>query len=502
VSFETMLAAASARPADRQLLAELAKESLEAGKEERALPLLARATGDQADARLWQWKGLLERALDMHEAALVSFGEAARLAPGDPSIAHGYARVALEAGVDAEALYEHALRLAPRDGQLVVGLAAARLGAGHGEKAVSELESILDRSPLWIEGHMQLAQLRAMLGRKDEAGKSIRRALARYPRDAGLWQGLLDLALKQEDYAALEPLVAEARQSAAQMIAGYAFIAASELGRSDAEVLHDVATRSGADLPVWRVRQLIRSGRLDEAGELIDREIEAGRCDSIWPYAAIAWRSLGDARSEWLERGNAAISVTPLLTPPECSELATSLRALHVARGEYLDQSVRGGTQTDGPLLSRIDPVIRYLREKIVAAVETYASRLPAIDSAHPTLRHPRDRRVRFAGSWSVRLKGRGFHAAHVHPQGWISSALYVALPDTTRDAPHAGWLALGGAPDDLGIDLPPISHVEPKLGQLILFPSWMWHRTAPYEAGERLTVAFDVAPPVGGPSN
>ncbi|HYD23379.1 MAG TPA: putative 2OG-Fe(II) oxygenase [Croceibacterium sp.] len=37
---------------------------------------------------------------------------------------------------------------------------------------------------------------------------------------------------------------------------------------------------------------------------------------------------------------------------------------------------------------------------------------------------------------------------------------------------------------------------IEPRPGRLVLFPSAMWHGTRPFPAGERLTVAFDVARP------
>jgi hypothetical protein len=171
---------------------------------------------------------------------------------------------------------------------------------------------------------------------------------------------------------------------------------------------------------------------------------------------------------------------------------------LHVAPGEYLDQSVRGGSQTDGPLLSRIEPEIQALRAAIVSAVEEYRDQLPPTDPKHPLLRERRDRRVRFSGSWSVRLRRAGYHANHVHPMGWISSALYVALPARLpTDEQHAGWLKLGEPPAEIGVDLAPTRLIEPKAGRLVLFPSWMWHGTVPFAEGERLTVAFDVRSPI-----
>ena len=101
---------------------------------------------------------------------------------------------------------------------------------------------------------------------------------------------------------------------------------------------------------------------------------------------------------------------------------------------------------------------------------------------------------MRFAGSWSVRLAGAGFHSNHIHPAGWISSAFYVTLP--AMDRGHEGWLKLGEPQAELGLDLAPFRHIEPKPGRLVLFPSTMWHGTEPFAAGERLTVAFDVARP------
>ena len=77
---------------------------------------------------------------------------------------------------------------------------------------------------------------------------------------------------------------------------------------------------------------------------------------------------------------------------------------------------------------------------------------------------------------------------------GWLSSALYIVLPPDLGGEDNAGWLTLGELQAELGVDLPPRRMVEPKLGRLALFPSWMWHGTRPFGEGERITVAFDVA--------
>jgi tetratricopeptide (TPR) repeat protein len=502
VTFEVRLASIRNDRLDRDSLADLARLALDAGEEERALPLLERAARGALDARLWQWTGLLQRALDRHEGALQSFGQAAKLAPSDVSIARGHAQVTFEAGLDATALFERACRLAPTAGDVVLGLAAARLAVGRGEEAAAALDAILVQSPLWLEGHMQLAQLRSMLGQPDAVETSLARALAARPGESALWDALFNLRLRSEDYAALADRVkvAEKAGQTVAFCAEYKAIAVAELGDDEhADALFNALPAAVEPrLAIWRIRHLLRSGRAELASRLIDDELKTERASAIWPYAATAWRLTGDPRGEWLESDPRFVTVMDLEQDlPPLDRLAALLRSLHVAKGAYLDQSVRGGTQTDGPLLSRMEPLVRAARDVITRAVARYIAQLPPRDPSHPLLACRRDRTVRFAGSWSVRLAAGGLHSNHVHPQGWISSALYVVLPHRQTDEdPHAGWLALGEPPTALGLDLLPRRIIEPREGRLILFPSWMWHGTRPFSKGERLTIAFDVAPP------
>jgi hypothetical protein len=80
---------------------------------------------------------------------------------------------------------------------------------------------------------------------------------------------------------------------------------------------------------------------------------------------------------------------------------------------------------------------------------------------------------------------------------GWISSALYVSLPEQRQRGPApAGWIAFGRPPQGLGVALPEYGRVEPKPGRLVLFPSTLWHQTLPFDEGERLVIAFDVMRP------
>jgi hypothetical protein len=244
------------------------------------------------------------------------------------------------------------------------------------------------------------------------------------------------------------------------------------------------------------VRHFIRAGRLEKASEIIEAWLGRPEAYMFYPYASIVWRVLDPERWEWLEGDQSFVGVYDIADRlPPLDELATTLRGLHKLRGHPLEQSLRGGSQTDGDIFMRIDPILVRLREAVRATVAEHAARFSPPDLAHPLLSQKRGP-IKFAGSWSVLLRKAGYHANHVHPVGWISSALYISLPPDLGLG-EAGYLTLGEPRSTcFDIDVPPFRTIEPKPGRLVLFPSYMWHGTRPFGEGERLTVAFDVARP------
>lgn len=495
--FAAAMAGLGRRGEDPDLLAEIAELALAEGEERAALEVIVPAAGRSSNARLWQWAGLLHRSLDDRRAAIAAFSKAAALAPADASIAHGHARVMLEAGADAVGLFERAMALGPST-DIVLGRTAALFARGEGGATADEMEAILAANPLWAQGHVQFAQLCSMIGQPERCMKTIDQALSRSPGEMSLWQAAIHILASAGRNA-------DAWHYADRAIAATANPPAFALGRaaalSDAgeTVLAEGAFESlgkplAVDHAIYLARHLIRSGRIDELAELTDRWMDGDNGHLFWPYASICWRLTGDPRWQWLEGDPRLVQLIDLREKlPSLEALAERLRQLHRGSGRFLDQSVRGGTQTDGPLLSRIEPEIVALRSAIADAVEAYRAQLPPVDPSHPMLRHKRSGNVRFAGSWSVRLADAGFHTAHVHPQGWISSAFYVSVP--RFDEGEEGWLVLGEPPADLASGLEPLRKVRPSEGQLVLFPSMMWHGTLPFKKGERMTVAFDVAP-------
>lgn len=486
------------RPDDPDALGEVARQALANGQEEAAE---ARLTDwlcrNRPERSVLHWTAMLRRALDRRVEAITALKQASQIEPANPGMAHALAHVTLEAGKPASRLFELALRLAPAKAEIRLGLASARFAEGEGARGLAELDAMLAANPGWDEGHRQYAQLCALLGQPRQALTTLWRALSQYPGSDRLRNLAISLLLEAERHD--EALEAIDRAIATRGgLPGYRLSRAAaldELGRSEeaGELYRALGEPSDPTHAIWRARHWLRTGMPRRAASDIEPWLAPTGAEDVWPYAALAWRLTGDPRSEWLD-GQAGFCKVIDLDPHEIGlvRLRDLLQTLHAGAGRFLDQSVRGGTQTEGALLMRTEPEIDLIREVLRREVRRFVAELPAVDAAHPMLSQARVSRPRFAGSWSVRLSSAGFHTAHHHPQGWISSALYLSVPGDMRA--DEGTLELGGAPVALNVAVPPRRTVGPREARLVMFPSWMWHGTRPFRSGERMTIAFDVA--------
>ncbi|MEJ8405364.1 putative 2OG-Fe(II) oxygenase [Brevundimonas vesicularis] len=218
----------------------------------------------------------------------------------------------------------------------------------------------------------------------------------------------------------------------------------------------------------------------------------------VLAFQATAWRMLGDPRYRELYDYDAFVRPYRLEAPEGWAsleaylvDLAKALHDLHTLKTHPVGQSLRGGSQTSASLVQSDDPAIRAFFQAIDKPIRDY---MAALGRGDDPLRARNTGDYRIQGSWSVRLRPNGFHADHIHSNGWLSSACHIELPPAVQGEGREGWLRFGAPPG-----LPSLAaehHVQPQPGTLVLFPSYMWHGTQPF-GGEasRLTLAFDVVP-------
>jgi Flp pilus assembly protein TadD len=182
-------------------------------------------------------------------------------------------------------------------------------------------------------------------------------------------------------------------------------------------------------------------------------------------------------------------------------DLAGLNRALvaHVERHPELTyepvlKATTGGSQTPDLLAGDRGPVAR-LEAMVRREIDRY---IAAADPArHPYLGHaPSSYRLVM---WGTYLKSQGRQAPHIHPGAWLSGVYYPALPPEmgTGAGAHDGWIEFGRGGDEFPATAEPVLRLfEPVEGRLILFPSYMFHRTYPFESeAPRVSIALDVEP-------
>ena len=101
--------------------------------------------------------------------------------------------------------------------------------------------------------------------------------------------------------------------------------------------------------------------------------------------------------------------------------------------------------------------------------------------------------------AWYGKLVKGGHRLSHIHPSGWLSGVFYIQCPQGADPDEGAIEFSLHGYGYPVLDENHPRHRHRPKNGDLVLFPSSLFHGTVPIEMEEeRLIVAFDLVPLAG----
>jgi uncharacterized protein (TIGR02466 family) len=448
-----------------------------------AVRLAPGATGAvEALAKLLAARGRPDEAVAVHQSLVTA-------SAGHPLAEFGLARILLEVGrdIDAEAACRRGIARGLGGAEPWVFLGRVLYGQGRFDEAEHAFRAAVRRDPASPDAHRELAQLIWMrTGDIAQARAELDAALPS-PALTSVTVRLLENAGKEVEACALaaeradrDPVLAVLAARAALRIDPQA--AARRLAAAPASA-DPVALAKGwieVDLALGRAAQAAARAEALHATRPHDHYATA--------LLATAWRLAGDPRYGALH-DYAHLVKTYWIAPPAgwssleayLVELAGALDGVHASLTHPIGQSVRHGSQTIRDLTTYSHPAIRALLQAIDPPIRRHIADL---EEAPPD--------YRILGAWSVRLNGGGSHIDHIHPEGWLSSAFYVRVPERLPD--RQGWLRFGQPGPPTSPALAADHFVKPEPGVLVLFPSWMWHGTVPFTADEtRLTCAFDL---------
>jgi tetratricopeptide (TPR) repeat protein len=450
-------------------------------------------------------------AMGDHARAIPAFQQAVAAAPADAKARLGLAVAFSDSGQHAAA--ENTIRDMLRAGldgaEPRFALARALLGQQRFEEAESEFRNAIRLRPAYLEAHVNLAE-----------------TLWMRTGDAGTVAAEIDASLQMvPTLTTLHILKAKLLEASGDPQAALAELDAALAHAGDDPALHIAAAQTAVKCDAaralmhaeraWKLipetpltlgtygNALLAAGRADQAEALAARWLAANPDDGLAiALQATAWRMLGDPRYRALYDYGRFVKPAMIDTPagwPDLptylDDLARGLLKLHALRTHPIGQSLRHGTQADLVLEHAADPAIRAFAQAIDGPIRRY---MEALGQGDDPLRRRNTGRYKLSGIWSVRLRPHGYHFNHYHPEGWLSSACYIQIPQTLGAHGGEGWLQFGEPAFPTTPPLPAEFFVRPAPGQLVLFPSWFWHGTVPFSGASgdsRLTIAFDVVP-------
>ena len=462
----------------------------------------------------WELLAAIEQKLKNPSAAIAACRCGLRRTPEAPRLLYSLAQLLRQECEFAEAakLYQSARLQGYDTADSYRNQADALLEAGETEQALVCATSGVTRFPEDRVLQRTRAALHWETAADGDPTEMLAQATRRFPGNAALWETLGQLLNRLERKEECAAMVSEALQrgcpdtpellrldALASVHAGASVQATDKFS----QLLSRYPQHVGSKLSF--AEHLLRIGEPDYAEKQCAEVLELNPRDQLaWAYRGTAWQLLSDPREGWLMDYERMVRPVAVATPEGFTdtadffrELKVCLESLHRTEAHPIQQTLRGGTQTNGHLFRLKHPILGLLEQQIRLAVNSVLTDFPD-DSQHPFWgrRPPKAAgdQLTFSGAWSVRLRSEGFHTNHIHPEGWISSALYIALPDDIDQGEgHAGHIQFGVP---LAMDLPPKRTIHPQIGTLVLFPSYMWHGTVPFTSPQpRITVAFDLIP-------
>ncbi|WP_269606500.1 tetratricopeptide repeat protein [Prochlorococcus marinus] len=159
---------------------------------------------------------------------------------------------------------------------------------------------------------------------------------------------------------------------------------------------------------------------------------------------------------------------------------------------EPINKTTRNGFQTPTHLniFSNSSKSISKLKSIISNELESYYSKFEK-ESCSYIQKWPKQKNI---VGWHVILKKQGYQEAHIHPGGWLSGVIYLKVVPPLEKDEGAIEFSLNGQ-TYFNINSPKLTYL-PELGDIVLFPSSLHHRTIPFSSDtDRIVISFDLIP-------
>ena len=171
------------------------------------------------------------------------------------------------------------------------------------------------------------------------------------------------------------------------------------------------------------------------------------------------------------------------------SELLTELYEVN-SNWEPTGKATKNGFQSSNKILDIDSPNINILKNIILNELAAYRAKFT--ESRNLIIKNwPDEMKL---SAWFVRLLSGGYQNSHIHPSGWVSGVFYLKTVKSPTHNEGAIKFGIHGYEYPIRDKKYPTKIHQPENGDLVLFPSSLFHETIPVkQAVERCVIAFDL---------
>ena len=431
---------------------------------------------------------------------------------------------------DAKIAYEKALALNPKLAAIAVNLGTMAKEAGEWESALQYFGKALEIETDFAEAHYNLGATLNELGRLEEAEASYRQAIALKPDFA---EAHCNLGITLNELGRLEEAEASLKQAVAlkpdKFAAAYDRLGAilQKKGKIDEA---EVCFRKWSSLEPRRTPKTLSKGTIFFKQGSFEQALEAfENYDDAMSKAQIleALYALGrvgdiysrlDAEAGLNDDNLRVAAIAAFLAEREKKDTAHNfcnkpMEFLHFANissyivdhdffiASVIDElqhvqtkwelnTTRNGFQASVDVFKNPLEKLSRLKQIILDEIDVYYSKFKNETCSYIT-KWPTEKNIQ---GWHVVLNTQGHQTAHIHPSGWLSGVIYLKVVPALGENEGAIEFSLNGP--NYHHKNSPSTIFQPEVGDIVFFPSSLYHRTIPFTTDtDRIIVSFDLQP-------
>lgn len=412
--------------------------------------------------------GIILQEHGRYDEAVAAYRKAITLEPGFYEAIGNLGTVLQKQGKleDATALYRKALSI-HEDARGHFNLGTALRDEGKHEEAADEYLKALEFNPNYADAHNNLGEIFRDQGNMNDAVLCYQNAMAIAPDHPNANYNMGELHALAKEYEQAIPYFERSR-------------------------FEDYQERA--------MECLYRIGRYDEFREKLKTMVDSGKKSMMLATLSTHHATNFGIQDEYNfcpepMRFAWHTNIPELAEPgsPLLQEILETIDRTPIASRRQM--RLYSGMQSAGNLLKRTEPAFQKLAALVKAKIAEYRDHYA--DEGCDLIRYfPKE--IDFSSSWYLKMKKGGNLGSHIHEEGWISGCVYLKLPSVRKNPTEAAFeYGTHGDNYPRRHDDFPSQVVIQKVGDIVLFPSSLFHHTIPFNSDEdRVCVAFDLKPP------